>query len=272
MSDHRDLPFISLPDEMEETSKTFAPKSAVLTKPAAEAASGRSQTTSITKGPRPEAVEMVSRPSGKGTAWKQPQNPAAKSTLVPPSGGTVSEAEKRHATAETRVGEPAVHAASGPLAPISKKPEAAAPSAIDKESDLLLQQHRAIEEALRNYGPIKREREDLRVRVAMLEHELAQTRQQVAELRVQADKVKELQEKLDASLLSHSMLSTENAKLKMRLSEVEDKLKQSEQRAQTTEGVLKKMETALQNAKEARDDAERRIAGALAALQARPRP
>ena len=90
-----------------------------------------------------------------------------------------------------------------------------------------------------------------------------------------------LQEKLDASLLSYSMSSSENAKLKMRANEFEEKSRSFEQRAiaaemaarkaetsfATADAAARKAETALQNAKDARDDAEKRIAAALTALQ-----
>jgi hypothetical protein len=170
-----------------------------------------------------------------------------------------------------------------PAAPPPPPPPA--PSGGDDEADGLLkrlnEQHKAIEDALRNYTKVSKERDEARARAAAAEHELVQLRAQVAELAPLADKAKDLQEKLDASLLSYSMSSSENAKLKMRANELDERSKSLEQRAiaaemaakkaetsyATADAAARKAETALQNAKDARDDAEKRIAAALAALQ-----
>lgn len=268
MPDREDLPFISF-DENEPPkppAKPTPPKSA----PAKGAAA------------QDRLVDMVSKPTGKGTAKREaPASTGAGAGTPPmtlPSAATISEADGRNAPV-TKVDqveliddEPGL-AATAPARMSPKKadpippPSAVKPPMDDAES--LLRQHKAVEEGLRNYARVTKERDEVRAKVASLEHELAQARRQIAELKEIADKVKELREKLDQSLLSHSMLSTENAKFKMRANELEEKLRQAEQRAQAAEAAQKKAESAVQAARDARDESEKRIAAALAALQAK---
>jgi hypothetical protein len=135
------------------------------------------------------------------------------------------------------------------------------------DDDSVLMHIRKIEERLRESKDAMAERDEAIAKAARLEHELAQANERIGALKGFEGEAKTLKEKLDASLLNSNMLATENGKLKMRMGELETLVKQGEERLKAVEEKIRKQETALANAKEARDDAQRRIEAALAALQ-----
>jgi len=213
MSDREDLPFITHP--IDDTPLPAARPAAVSPKPAPS---------------KQEPVDMVPRPSGRSPEAKaqQPAPPRPAPTTLP---------------------SPVARAPEPPSAPVAPAPQAASSSAPGPELDSLIssfeQQQKAIQEALRNHAIVKRELAETRTKLAAAEHELAQLRQQLGEAKSGADRAVGLQRQLDDSLMAHSTLSTENAKLKMRANEMEDTVK---------------------SANAAREEAERRIAAAQAAL------
>ncbi len=107
------------------------------------------------------------------------------------------------------------------------------------------------------------ERDEARNKAARLEHELAQEKERVGQLQPLEEEVKEFKTKLDAATLAAKDAGTLDARVK----ELEGQARQLEERAKTAEATVKKQETALANAKEARDDAQRRVEAAIAALQ-----
>jgi hypothetical protein len=213
MSDREDLPFISLPAD-----DTPLPASAVRATPG---------TAPAKPAPKPaqQPVDMVSKPTGRGTEVKQAPAP-------PPR--PVSN------TFEALVVEskPVEKAAPPPPAPAA--PSGGAHTELDSLLASFAQQQKAIQDALRNYATVKRECDEIRAKLAACEHELAQTRQQLAEARAGADKSQQLQKQLDGSLLAHSTLSTENAKLMMRANELEEKLKAADERIAAALAALQK--------------------------------
>ncbi len=228
MSDREDLPFITHP--MDDTPLPASKPAAVAPKLAPT---------------RQEPVDMVARPASKGTDPKlqQPVAPRPATTSLPPAVARTAE-PKPVAVAPAPVVSP-------PAKPVEVRPapESGA-SAPGPELDSLIssfeQQQKAIQDALRNHAIVKRELAETRMKVAAAEHELAQLRQQLGEAKAGADRAVGLQKQLDDSLMSHSSLSTENAKLKMRANELEEKVKA---------------------ATAAREESEKRIAAAQAALQ-----
>ncbi len=232
MSDREDLPFITHP--MDDTPLPAAKPAAVVPKPAP---------------PRQEPVDMVARPASKGTDPKL-QQPVALRPVATSLPSPVARAPDPKPVALA----PAA-AVSQPTTPPARAAEVrptveSSASAPGPELDSLIssfeQQQKAIQEALRSHAIVKRELAEARMKVAAAEHELAQLRQQLGEAKAGADRAVGLQKQLDDSLMSHSALSAENAKLKMRANELDEKV-----RAATA----------------AREEAEKRIAAAQAALQ-----
>jgi len=255
MSEREDLPFISMPDEDTKARYKQAPAKPAAPPPAR---------------PAPEPVDMVARPTGKSPDRRPPlSNPApltlpSAATMGSPSAGfdKIQLIEESNDVVVEKIAEPKPAAAPAPAAKAPPPPPTPAPSGDDADALLerLNQQHSQIQDALRGSTVVRRERDEARARAAALEHEAAQLRQQVQELKPAADKSKALQRELDASLMSHSQLSTDNAKLKMRANELEERAQEAEARAAQSEEQLK-------DAKAGRDDAEKRIVAAVAALQ-----
>ena len=99
----------------------------------------------------------------------------------------------------------------------------------------------------------------------------------IADLRAKLDAagkldgiIKDLQGKLDAAILSNGMVSDENAKLKAKIQEAAAVKAKLEERAAHAEKSLADVSKALAAEKEARKDADGRIAAAMNALRPTP--
>lgn len=124
-----------------------------------------------------------------------------------------------------------------------------------------------LEQDLAEAGKVAAERDALRVKVTALQAELADVKKKLDDGAKHEGIVKDLQEKIDAALLSHGMIGAENAKLKMRLQEVESGLLRHEERVTKAEARAAQAERSLLSKTEALQEAESRVTAALHALQ-----
>lgn len=155
---------------------------------------------------------------------------------------------------------------------VVQEPTARHEAVAQDDHDAAITSVRKIEEVLRDSKNAKAEREEARQRIAHLEHELAQAREQVEALKQTADQARDFQRRFEEATKAQVAATAETANLKIRANELDTKLKAAEERARNAEAAAKKHENALANAKEARDEAQYRLDAATAAIQGKPVP
>lgn len=235
MTERDDLPMISAPDE----TATDTPNK-IEEPPVVKAT------------PKQPPAPIAAKPALSLKASAEPAKPAA--IVKAPTEGAM----RREAPPASK---PAPIPAPGKI-------EAARPA--PDESGDILQSLRKVESVIAEHKKAVAERETLRQRVAELEHQLAQARTRLVEAEKSDAQVRDLQQKLDAALLSHSMIATDSNKTKIRLAEVETKLTQADSTASASKKELDGALASLNTHARAREEAERRVAAALAALQGQP--
>lgn len=150
-------------------------------------------------------------------------------------------------------------------APRAAKPEPARAPRDDDDPETLLRQY-----AERQKTKTARFEQDLQKMGAersKLVNELALVKTQLQTAQKLDLVVQDLQAQLDAALKSHSMLSSENAKLKMRLGENEGNGKKFEEKARQAEQNLAEAKAALERETVARQEVDIRVASAVRTLQ-----
>lgn len=159
-------------------------------------------------------------------------------------------------------------------APPRPAPAPAAP-ATDDDPEKLLREYQerqkrkmaALEQQVAELRRITAERDAFKSKSETLGRELLEARKQLDAAAKQADTIRDLQQKVDAALLSHSMMSTETAKLKMRVQELEGTVKKADEKAAHAERSLGEAQKQLAQQSEGRKAAEAKIAAVLKALQ-----
>jgi hypothetical protein len=238
-----------------------------------------SDSTQIELTPQKEAKVGASEPT------RPPVKPATALGVptVQPDARKASEARKPGSIAPAPAPAPARPAhdasASRPAAPSVRPAPAPAPSAAagdDEDPEKLLREYAdrqktkmvRLEQQLVEYKKIVGERDALKAKVDALSKELQDARRQVEASTKSEEIIKDLQGKVDAAILSNSILSEDKEKLKKALSQQTENLKKAEDRGAQAEKSLAEVEKQLAEESDAREAAENKVAAALAALQA----
>jgi len=169
--------------------------------------------------------------------------------------------------------------ASRPSAPSVKPPTASVPTVSaggeDEDPEKLLREYAdrqktkmvRLEQQVVEYKKIVAERDSLRAKVDALGKELQESRRQLEASAKSEDVIKDLQGKVDAAILSNSILSEDKEKLKKALSQQTEFLKKSEDKNALNEKSVAELEKQLAEEADAREAAESKVAAALQALQ-----
>jgi hypothetical protein len=238
-----EFPIISLSNDSTQTDLT-PQKEAKVTEP--------------TRQPAPDARKAAPAPAA---AQGEPRKP--------------SEVHKPGLVAPTRPANDA--SASRPAAPAVRPPAAPAASAggEDDDGEKLLREYAdrqktkmvRLEQQLTEYKKIVAERDSLKAKVDSLGKELQEARKQLDASAKNEEVIKDLQGKVDAAILSNSILSEDKDKLKKALSQQTEFLKKSEDKNAQTEKSLAELEKQLAEEAGARETAEAKVDAALEALQ-----
>jgi hypothetical protein len=111
------------------------------------------------------------------------------------------------------------------------------------------------------------ERDSFKSKGETLAKELHDARTQLQMIPKLEETIKDLQQKVDAALLSNGMAQAENSKLKLKASDLEGNLRKAEERAAHAEKSLADTQGWLKQQTQGRLEAEQRIAIALQTLQ-----
>jgi predicted ribosome quality control (RQC) complex YloA/Tae2 family protein len=160
-----------------------------------------------------------------------------------------------------------------PTAPV---PVVAAPPAAreDEDPEKLLREYAdrqktkmaKLESQLGDLRKTTADRDQLKARVDQLSKELGEAKAKLEAAGKMDAVIKDLQGKLDAAILSNSMLTEEHAKLKAKATEYAAAAHKNEERAAHAEKTLAETIKTATSQQEARKQAEARIAAALQAL------
>ena len=223
----------------------------------------------------PEPTRQPVKPAAAPAAPAAQADPRKASEARKP--GTVSPASARpanDASSASRPGGPAVRPAPAPAASPGEDedPEKLLREYADRQKTKLVR----LELQLVESKKIASERDALKAKVEALGKELQEARRQVEASVKSEEVIKDLQGKVDAAILSNSILSEDKEKLKKALAQQTENLKKAEDRGTQAEKSLAEAEKKLAEESGARDAAEGKVAAALQALQAggapAPRP
>jgi peptidoglycan hydrolase CwlO-like protein len=164
--------------------------------------------------------------------------------------------------------------ASRPAAPAVKAPVPAAASE-DEDPEKLLREYAErqktkvvrLEQQVAEYKKVVAERDSLRAKVDALGKELQDAKRQIEVAEKSDEVIQDLQGKVDAAILSNSILADDKEKLKKGLSQQTDHLKKAEERAVQAEKSLADAQSQLAEQTAGREESEARVAAALEALQ-----
>ncbi len=163
-------------------------------------------------------------------------------------------------------------------APRPAPPPSSAPAARDEDDPERLlreysdRQKNKIARLEQELHKAQAERDGYKARSETISKELLEAKKQLEGMAKQEEMIRDLQQKLDAALLSNGMVQSENAKLKVRASDLEANLQKTEERASRAEKTASETQASLGQQTQARQEAEAKIAAALQALQARSAP
>jgi len=177
----------------------------------------------------------------------------------------------QRASTETR------RALTSPPPPRSAPPPAPAPARDEEDPEKLLREYadrqkNKIARLEQDLQKTSAERDSLRSRSEGLSRDLQEARTQLQMIPRQEEMIKDLQQKLDAALLSNGMAQAETSKLRMRANDLEANLKKTEERAAQAEKTLSETQSSLRQQTQARQEAEAKIAVAVQALQGKNAP
>ena len=161
-----------------------------------------------------------------------------------------------------------------PLPP-TRTPLGVADEAAELLTDLKTRQNttlRKLETVLSEHKRLVSERDTLKMKATELDRHLSMAKERLEEAEHADAKIRDLQNKLDAAMLSYSMLATEHTKSKTRLAEVEMRLSQTEARAISVRQEADNALTTLSVCMQAREEAEYRLNASMAILQGKPLP
>ena len=171
--------------------------------------------------------------------------------------------------------------ATRPAAPAVKAPiPAAAPVGEDEDPEKLLREYAdrqktkvvRLEQQLVEYKKVVAERDGLRAKVEAMTKELQDAKRQVEASAKTEDMVKDLQGKVDAAVLSNSILAEDKEKLKKGLAQQTEYFEKAQERAEAAEKALAEAQEDLVDQTQGREAAEAKVAAALKALQSDAAP
>lgn len=207
---------------------------------------------------------------------------------VPKAAPAPAKPDPRNGSDARKPGAPAAaNSATRPVAPVVKAPiPAAIPVGEDEDPEKLLREYAErqktkvvrLEQQLVEYKKVVAERDALRAKVDALTKELQDAKRQVEASAKTEDMVKDLQGKVDAAVLSNSILAEDKEKLKKGLAQQTEFFEKAKERAEQAEKALAEAQDELVKQTQGREEAEAKVAGALKALQstegapARPAP
>ncbi|HZF00147.1 MAG TPA: hypothetical protein VE981_24265 [Planctomycetota bacterium] len=174
----------------------------------------------------------------------------------------------------------AAASASRPAAPVVRAPIVSAHEGEDEDPEKLLREYAdrqktkmvRLEQQLVEYKKVVAERDAYRAKVDALGKELQEARRQLEGASKNDEIIKDLQGKVDAAVLSNSILSEDKEKLKKALSQQTDFLKKAEDRGGQSEKALVDVQQRLEDETEARESAESKVSAALVALRGNGAP
>jgi hypothetical protein len=255
-----DLPMISQPTDSTEIELT-PQKEVQVNAPEPR----RNPTTQV---PRPASAEI---PPAKHVGRVD-----APTVSIPPGSSgdprKASEARRPGSVAPARpLNDPS---ATRPAAPAVKAPVPSAASE-DEDPEKLLREYAErqktkvvrLEQQVVEYKKVVAERDSLRAKVDALGKELQDAKRQIEVAEKSDEVIKDLQGKVDAAILSNSILSDDKEKLKKGLSQQTEHLKKAEDRAAQAEKSLTDVQSQLAEQTAGREESEARVAAALEALQ-----
>jgi len=238
-----------------------------------------SDSTQVELTPQKEVPVTAPEPKRNPTTEVRKLNAAANDPrLASDARKPATVAPARPASAEAPAGRPAAPpsaSASRPAAPAVKAPIPQAGGGDDEDPEKLLREYAErqktkvvrLEQQVTEYKKVVAERDSLRAKVDALSKELQDAKRQV-EVAAKSDEViKDLQGKVDAAILSNSILTEDKNKLKTGLSQQTEHLKKSEERAEKAEKSLAELQKKLAEETAGRQEAEDRVAAALDVLQ-----
>ena len=222
---------------------------------------------------------VISQPTDSTRIDIKPSPPKAFAVKAPPPAPpkpAAAPAEARKATQSVPAVAKPVAAAPKPAAP----PPASNPAAAreDEDPEKLLREYadrqktkvNRLEVELVELRKAAAEREQFRQKSEAQARDLSELRAKLDAASRMDAVIKDLQGKVDAAILANGMLTDENGKLKAKVQELGAAGRKSEERAVFAEKSLAECSKALATEKDARKDAEARIAAAAHALQPRP--
>jgi hypothetical protein len=227
-------------------------------------------------------VELTPQKEVPVTAPEPRRNPTTDVKKLAPPGATAdprlgSDARRPAAVAPAKPAAAPAPAASAtrPAAPAVRAPIPQAAGGEDEDPEKLLREYAErqktkvvrLEQQVIEYKKVVAERDSLRAKVDALGKELQDARRQIDVAAKSDEVIKDLQGKVDAAILSNSILSEDKNKLKTGLSQQTDHLKKSEERAEKAEKSLAEAQKKVAEETAGRQDAEDRVAAALDVLQ-----
>jgi hypothetical protein len=250
MSDD-DLPMISLSSESSPMELT--PPKSQKEVPVSASEPTRRPTSEIRKpGAAPAAAASDPR---KASEVLKPGSLAPARPASDPSASRPAAPSVRPATASV----PAVSAGGGD----DEDPENLLREYADRQKTKMVR----LEQQVVEYKKIVAERDSLRAKVEAFGKELQDAKRQLEASTKTEEVIKDLQGKIDAAILSNSILSEDKEKLKKALSQQTEHLKKAEERGEQSEKNLAELEKQLAEEADAREVAEAKVAAALKALQ-----
>lgn len=227
-------------------------------------------------------LPMISPPSDDSTQVDlTPQKEAPVKAQEPPRNPT-TQVPKPAVAAPAKPAAPAAKndaSASRPSAPAVKAPIPAA-GGDEEDPEKLLREYAErqktkvvrLEQQVAEYKKVVAERDSLKGKVETLGKELLDAKRQLEAAAKSDEVIKDLQGKIDAAILSNGILTDDKEKLKKGLSQQTENFKKAEERAVQAEKSLAEVQNKLVAETQGREEAESKVAAALAALQAEAAP
>ncbi|HEX7900278.1 MAG TPA: hypothetical protein VF950_21095 [Planctomycetota bacterium] len=220
---------------------------------------------------------VISQPTDSTRIDIKPSPPKAFAVKPPPPAAPKPAA----APADARKATQSVPAVAKPPAAAAPKPAAPPPPPAAREEEdpeKLLREYadrqktkvNRLEVELVELRKAAAEREQFRLKSEAQAREIAELRAKLEAASRMDAVIKDLQGKVDAAILANGMLTDENGKLKAKAQELGAAGRKAEERATFAEKGLAESSKALAAEKDARKDADARIAAAAHALQPRP--
>jgi len=228
-------------------------------------------------------IPMISPPSDSAVIPLTPQKEAPvnvpdqrrnPTTAVPKPAAPAAPARPAAPQAAKPAGDAA--SASRPAAPAVKAP-IPAPVGDDEDGEKLLREYAERQKTKvvrieQEFKKVAVERDALRVKVDAIAKELETAKKQIEAASRQDDVIKDLQGKVDAAILSNSILTEDKKKLKEALSQQTEHLNKAQERAAAAEKSLAESQEKLVTETQAREEAQSKVAAALEALQSESAP